>query len=63
MSHKRAATPHHRRANPIHPRRPAHAHARGQANWLVLAYMAGDNDLEEFGRRDRQRGRQASCRC
>ena len=46
MSHRPVATPHHRRANPIHPRRPAHAHGRGQAKWLVLTYMAGDNDLE-----------------
>jgi cysteine peptidase C11 family protein len=52
MSHKRVATPHHRRANPIHPRRPAHAHDRGQAKWLVLAYMAGDNDLEGFAMGD-----------
>src|SRR6185503_17130289 len=48
MTHPRAATPRHRRANQIHPRRPAHAHDRGQAKWLVLAYMAGDNDLEGF---------------
>jgi hypothetical protein len=46
MSHRPVATPHHRRAVPIHPRRPAHAHGAGPAKWLVLAYMAGDNDLE-----------------
>jgi hypothetical protein len=48
MSHRTVATPHHRGANPIHPRRPAHAHGQTQAKWLVLAYMAGDNDLEGF---------------
>lgn len=48
MSHRPVATPRHHRANPIHSRRPAHAHDRGQAKWLVLAYMAGDNDLGGF---------------
>ena len=48
MTHRPVATPHDRRANPIHPRKPAHAHIRGPAKWLVLAYMAGDNDLESF---------------
>ena len=45
MSYTPVATLHHRRANPIHPRKAAHAHIRGPAKWLVLVYMAGDNDL------------------
>ena len=48
MTHRPVSTPHDRRANPIHPRKPAHAHIRGPAKWLVMAYMAGDNDLESF---------------
>jgi hypothetical protein len=45
MSHRPVARHRHSRVVPIHPRQAAHAHSRGPAKWLVLAYMAGDNDL------------------
>ncbi len=45
MTHERPARRHHGRTTEIHPRRPAHAHSREPAKWLVLGYLAGDNDL------------------
>src|SRR6266545_2895458 len=45
MSHRPVARHRHSRVVPLHPRSSAQVHHRGPAKWLVLAYMAGDNDL------------------
>jgi hypothetical protein len=45
MAHEHRKRRHPTQQTNIHSRPPAHAHGRGTAKWLVLASLAGDNDL------------------